>query len=389
LEGKRCERKGPPRGGKGEETASNDRDKPIPPSRDAILRGSIVRPSLEALGQCIGTNEYAELKWLIKRQGLLDKQPAYYTYKILLTSGMLALSLALVLLTDTLWLQLLNAAYLAFIFTQIAFIGHDLGHRQIFHADRKSALLGLVVGNLILGLSRGWWVDKHNRHHANPNHDELDPDIDFPILAFSEEQARSKRGFARFVVKYQAYLFFPLLMLEAFNMRIHSINFLIQKKGKYLLAEALLLTVHFALYLGLLFYLLGLWSALLFVIIHQALFGVYLGSVFAPNHKGMPVLDKDTKMDFLRRQVLTSRNLKAHPLTDFLFGPLGCQIEHHLFPTMPRNNQRKAEKIVKAFCREKSIAYHETSVLRSYREILQHLHQVTVPLRTDEMSEVK
>jgi fatty acid desaturase len=329
------------------------------------------------------------LKWLIKRQGLLDKQPAYYTYKILLTSGMLALSLALVLLTDSLWLQLLNAAYLAFIFTQIAFIGHDLGHRQIFHSDRKSALLGLVVGNLILGLSRGWWVDKHNRHHASPNHDELDPDIDFPILAFSEEQARSKRGFARFVVKYQAYLFFPLLMLEAFNMRIHSINFLIQKKGKYLLAEALLLTIHFALYLGLLFYLLGLWSAVLFVIIHQALFGVYLGSVFAPNHKGMPVLDKDTKMDFLRRQVLTSRNLKAHPLTDFLFGPLGCQIEHHLFPTMPRNNQRKAEKIVKAFCREKSIAYHETSVLRSYREILQHLHQVTVPLRTDEMSEVK
>jgi fatty acid desaturase len=376
-------------GGKGEETASNDRDKTIPPPRDAILRGSIVRPSLEAPGQCIGTNEYAELKWLIRRQGLLDKQPAYYTYKILLTSGMLALSLALVLLTDTLWLQLLNAAYLAFIFTQIAFIGHDLGHRQIFHSDRKSALLGLVVGNLILGLSRGWWVDKHNRHHANPNHDELDPDIDFPILAFSEEQARSKRAFARFVVKYQAYLFFPLLMLEAFNMRIHSINFLIQKKGKYLLAEALLLTVHFALYFGLLFYLLGLWSAVLFVIIHQALFGVYLGSVFAPNHKGMPVLDKDTKMDFLRRQVLTSRNLKAHPLTDFLFGPLGCQIEHHLFPTMPRNNQRKAEKIVKAFCREKSIAYHETSVLRSYREILQHLHQVTVPLRTDEMSEVK
>jgi fatty acid desaturase len=191
------------------------------------------------------------------------------------------------------------------------------------------------------------------------------------------------------VLKYQAYLFFPLLLLEAFHMRIHSINFLIQKKAKYLIAEALLLIVHFVLYFGILFFLLGLWPAVLFIVIHQAFFGLYLGSVFAPNHKGMPVLDKETKMDFLRRQVLTSRNLKAHPLTDFLFGPLGCQIEHHLFPTMPRNNQRKAEKIVKTFCRERSIAYHETSVLQSYREILQHFHQVTAPLRTEEMSEVK
>jgi fatty acid desaturase len=354
-----------------------------------MLEGGIARPSLEAHTPSVGTNEYAELKRLIKRQGLLDKQPAYYTYKILLTSGMLALSLALVLLTDTLWLQLLSAVYSAFAFTHIAFIGHDLGHRQIFHSGRKSALLGLVVGNLILGISRGWWVDKHNQHHANPNHDELDPDIDFPILAFSEEQARSKQGFARFVVKYQAYLFFPLLLLEAFNMRVHSINFLIHKKAKYLAAEALLLIVHFALYFGLLFYLLGFWSAVLFIVIHQALFGLYLGSVFAPNHKGMPVLDREAKMDYLRRQVLTSRNLKAHPLTDFLFGPLGCQIEHHLFPTMPRNNQRKAEKTVKVFCRERSIAYHETSVLQSYREILQHLHQVSAPVRTAEMSEVR
>jgi hypothetical protein len=83
----------------------------------------------------------------------LDKQPANYAYKILLTSGMLALSLSLVLLTNTMWLQLLNAVYLAFVFTQIAFIGHDLGHRQIFHSARKSALLGLIVGNLTLGLS--------------------------------------------------------------------------------------------------------------------------------------------------------------------------------------------------------------------------------------------
>jgi fatty acid desaturase len=361
----------------------NDQDKVIRRQRGATLhKGGMGHPSCEALAPRISTNEYAELKSVIKQQKLLDRQPAYYTCKILLTLSMLALSLTFLLITDSFWLQLLNAAYLAFVSTQLAFIGHDAGHRQIFQSARKSDLLGLIIANLILGLSRGWWVDKHNQHHANPNHIDLDPDVDFPILVFSDEQASSKRGLTRSIVKYQAYCFFPLLMLEAFNLRVHSIRFLVQRKAKYLLIEALLLVAHFALYFGLLFYLLGVWQAVLFIVIHQALFGLYLGSVFAPNHKGMPVLDKDSQVDFLRRQVLTSRNLKAHRVTDFLFGPLGCQIEHHLFPTMPRNNQRKAEKFVKAFCRERSIAYHETSVLQSYREILQHLHQVSAPLRT-------
>ncbi len=344
--------------------------------------GAAVRDSVEPPALPVRESEYTELKRLIKLRGLLDKQPAYYAYQLLLASGMLALSLSLLLVTDNLALQLLNAAFLAFVFTQIAFIAHDAGHRQIFHSTRKNDIFSLFLGNLVLGLSRGWWVDKHNRHHANPNHTDLDPDIDIPILAFSEGQALCKQGFPRFMVKYQAYLFFPLLLLEAFYLLIHSTRFLF-KKGvkKYLLAETLLLVAHITLYSGLLFYLLGAWSAVLFIVVHRALFGLYLGSSFAPNHKGMPVLDKDNQMDSLRRQVLTSRNLKALPGTDFLFGPLGCQIEHHLFPSMSRNNLREAEKIVKVFCQERSIAHHETSVLQSYREILQHLHQVSAPLR--------
>ncbi len=346
--------------------------------------GVPIHPLVKPPASRIRTNEYAELKRLIKQQGLLDKQPAYYIGKILLTTGMLALSLTFLIVIDNPWLQLLNAAYLAFVFTQIAFIVHDAGHRQIFRSPRKNDIFSLFASNLAIGVSREWWVDKHNRHHGNPNDPTLDPDVNIPVLAFSEEQARGKQGFPRFIVKYQAYFFFPLLLLEAFHLRIRSTSFLIQQKvKKYLFTEALFLVVHFALYFGLLVYLLGIWQAILFIVVHQALLGLFLGSVFAPNHKGMLILSGDGRIDFLRQQVLTSRNLKAHPVTDFLFGPLGCQIEHHLFPAMPRNNQRKAEKIVKAFCRERHIAYHETSVLQSYREILQCLHQVSAPLREE------
>ena len=125
-----------------------------------MLGDGMVRPSLKALAPGVGTNEYAELKGIIKQQGLLDKQPAYYTYKILLTLGMLALSLTILLVIDNLWLQLLNAAYLAFVFTQIGFIGHDLGHRQILGDTRKNTI-GSLIFTLLLGTSGELWVRTH------------------------------------------------------------------------------------------------------------------------------------------------------------------------------------------------------------------------------------
>src|ERR671920_92458 len=328
------------------------------------------------------TTQYAELKRLIKQNGLLDRQPAYFVGKISLTLGLLAVSLTLLLIFDNPWLQLLNAAYLAFVFVQISLLAHDCGHRQFsFHASRKNDWATLILGNLLLGVSREWWIDKHNEHHAHPNQIDADPDVDIPLLAFEVEQALDKRGLARFVVQYQAYLIFPLSLLQALSMHIKSVRFLIENKAKSTSAEALLLGAHFALYFGLLFSVLEPLPAMLFIGVHRGLFGMYMVSIFAPNHKAMPVLDRDSQLDFLRRQVLTSRNVIAHPITDFWYGGLNYQIEHHLFPRLPRNKLREAQPIVKDFCRAHAIAYHETSVLQSYREILQHLHEVGAPLR--------
>jgi fatty acid desaturase len=338
----------------------------------------------------IPLNDYSELKRLIRQNGLLQKQPAYYIYLLLLLMGLLIVSLSILVTIRNPWLQLLNAAFLAFIFTQIGFISHDACHRQIFHTAWKNDLLSLLLGNLLLGMSQGWWTTKHNLHHGKPNQLDLDPDIDIPVLAFSEEQARNKQGLPRLIVKYQAYLFIPFLLLEAFSLKYHSIRFLVQKKAKYQRTEVLLLCIHFVLYLSSIFFFIGGWYACFFILVHQSLLGFYLSISFASNHKGMLMLDRESQMDFLRQQVLTTRNLKAHPFTDFVFGSLSCQIEHHLFPGMPRSNLRMAAKIVKAFCQERSIEYYETSVLQAYREILQHLHQVGASLRqTKEKNERK
>jgi fatty acid desaturase len=328
------------------------------------------------------TNQYAQLKHLIKKNGLLDRQPAYYVAKITFTLGLLAVGLALLFLLGDSWFQLLNAVYLAFVFVQIALLAHDFGHRQFsFRTPWKNDWLTLLFGNLLLGISRQWWIDKHNEHHGHPNQLDVDPDVDIPLLAFEEEQALEKRGFARFVVKHQAALIFPLSLLQALSMLGSSIEFLAAKKAKSPLVEALTICAHFVVYFALLFWVLDPLQALLFVVIHHGLFGTYMVSVFAPNHKAMPLLERDSTVDFLRRQVLTSRNVVAHPITDFWYGGLNYQIEHHLFPRLPRNKLKEAQPIIRGFCRDQGIAYYETSVLQSYKEILQHLHAVGAPLR--------
>ena len=330
------------------------------------------------------SHQYAELKGLIKREGLLDQQPAYFASKSMLTFGLLAVSAALLLIIENTWFQLLNAAYLAFVFVQISLLAHDCGHKQItFRASWKNDLLTLVLGNLLLGVSRQWWIDKHNEHHGHPNQIDVDPDIDIPLLAFEEEQALDKRGLARFVVKYQAFLIFPLSLLQSISMQRSSIEFLVEKRARRARAEALFMVLHFVLYFGLLFYALEPVQALLFIAVHRGLYGMYMVSIFAPNHKAMPLLEQDSEEDFLRRQVLTSRNVFSNPVTDFWYGGLNYQIEHHLFPRMPRNNLRAAQPIIRGFCRVHEIAYHETGVLQSYKEILQHLHGVGAPLRKE------
>jgi fatty acid desaturase len=338
-----------------------------------------VNPETAAPSQA---NQYATLKRIVKERGLMVRQPAYFAGKFALTLGMLAVSLSLLLSFGSTWLQLLNAAFLAFVFVQISFLAHDCGHRQFtLPTARQNDWITLILGNLLLGVSREWWIDKHNEHHGHPNQLDVDPDVDIPLLAFEEEQALGKTGVARFVVEHQAALIFPLSFLQAASMVRSSVRYLLEKKAKRPLTEALVMVAHYAAYFGVLFLVLEPLLAVVFVAVHRGLYGVFMVSVFAPNHKAMPMLEQGSQMDFLRRQVLTSRNVRSHPITDFWYGGLNYQIEHHLFPGMPRNKLREAQPIVREFCREHGIGYHETGVLRSYREILGHLHEVGAPLR--------
>ncbi|GAB3976328.1 acyl-CoA desaturase [Plantactinospora veratri] len=326
-------------------------------------------------------SDFAVLSRRISGEGLMQRRPAYYIVRLTVVALMLVGGWTAFFVIGSSWWQLLTAAFLAVTFTQVALVAHDLAHRQVFRTKRPGEFAGRLAGNLAVGMSYGWWMDKHTRHHNNPNHDDLDPDVAPEVLIWATESAIGRRGLKGFITRHQAALFFPLLTLLAVDLKVSSIKALRNGTVKRPALETTLLILHAVGYLAALLIVLSPLQAVAFLLVHQALFGVYLGMTFAPNHKGMP--HPTGEEDYLRKQVLTSRNVRGGWLTDAALGGLNYQIEHHLFPGMPTPNLRKAQPIVQAYCAEIGVGYEQTSLVTSYRQALRHLHEVGAPARAE------
>lgn len=300
----------------------------------------------------------------------------------------LAATVAGMVLVGDSWWTLLLALPLAVFWSRTAFFGHDAGHAQISGDRRVSRAVGLFHSNLLLGMSYGWWNDKHNRHHANPNHVDKDPDVGVGVMVWTQKQAADREGFSRWLTRNQAQLFFPLLLLEGIALKIYGFQTVLSKDEcrqptRERVVEGLLLLTHLAAYAALLLTVMSPGKAVVFALAHHALFGLHLGMTFAPNHKGMEMPDPDgDRWGHLQRQVLTSRNVRGGVLTDWFLGGLNYQIEHHLFPSMPRPHLRLAQSLVSEHCRSLGIPYAQTSLTDSYRQALTHMYEVGAPLRS-------
>jgi fatty acid desaturase len=336
-------------------------------------------------------SDYAGLSRQVRAARLLDRTPWRYGLRIAATVlFFLACWWALVAIGQS-WLVLVPAVLLGVASTQVAFLGHDGGHQQIAATRTGNTVVGLLAGNLLTGLSIGWWIDKHVRHHANPNKEDHDPDIGEGVFAFTTAQAANRAGrLPRAIARNQAVLFFPLLTLEGLNLHAASVRWLFRARGGRLRrTELLLLSVHVLAYLGVVLWVLSPVLAVAFVAVHQAVFGLYMGCSFAPNHKGMPIIGAEQKLDYLRRQVVTSRNVRGGWFVDQLLGGLNYQVEHHLFPSMPRTHLRKAQRLVQTYCAQHRIPYTETGLFASYACALRYLHTLGGPLRAAHLAASK
>lgn len=318
---------------------------------------------------------YAELRAVIRDAGLLKRSSWFYV-------GLIAFTLAgyLVSIWAVFWFQhyaLLTLACLSFTFFSIQLAGlmHDSGHRAVFSSPQSNNLLGYVSGGL-LGIVFDHWRLNHNAHHAHPNQLDADPDVEIPFIATSRELYLKKKGIERALIRYQAYYYFPLGSIVSFSNRLGSVSYFLGKRSPkdawklllYLAGIAFLFVLPFIVFSP-------LKAIFVFSLIHITS-GLYLANLFAPNHKGMPQLSRDAVMSFLEQQVITSRDIKGGLLTDLALVGLNYQIEHHLFPTCPRNKLKLLTPYVQDVCRRMNLEFTTVGIVETNRMILRELRAV-------------
>jgi len=318
----------------------------------------------------------------VREAGLLRRTRGFYAALFAgLCAGLLVLGVAFVLLGDS-WFQLLVAGGLGVLLTQFAFLAHEAAHRQVFASGPANDRAGRAIATGVVGISYQWWMSKHSRHHGNPNKLGKDPDIEMDTISFHEASAEAQRGWRAAFTRHQGTLFFPLLLLEGLNLHLTSFRTLLERRPVEGRArEITTILLRCALYVAVVFWVLPLGTAFAFLGVQLGVFGLYMGASFAPNHKGMPIIPADAKLDFFSKQVLTSRNVSGGWWASALLGGLNYQVEHHLFPSMPRPHLAKARLLVREHCRATGVPYTETTLARSYGIVVRYLNRVGLAAR--------
>lgn len=324
-----------------------------------------------------GVSEFTTLAKSIREQGLLRRRYGYYWTKLVALPLVLAGGLIVFILIGDTWWQLFTAAFLAILFTQIAFLGHDSAHRQIFVSGKWNDWASIVLGDLLVGMSYGWWQHKHTRHHANPNKLGVDPDIELPVIIVTPDGTPPKSRLLKWLRSHQGVFFFPILLLEGVSLHASGVRRVFARgELKRRWVEIVFLLTRLIGFPLLVFIVLSPGIAFVFLTVQLGIFGFYMGASFAPNHKGMPVVPRNASLDFLRRQVMMSRNIRGTRLLDAAMGGLNYQIEHHLFPSMPRPHLRKAAPIVAEYCRTHDVPYMQTGLLVSYAIVVRYINRL-------------
>jgi fatty acid desaturase len=345
----------------------------------APFRRTSVRTVGAGRAQNAHNSDYTALANQIKAAGLLKRRPVWYAIRTAAVVGALALGFVLLFTLGQTWWQLLVAVYFSIVFTQIAFLAHDSAHRQMFESGKRNEWFSRVAANLFVGLGYGWWMNKHSRHHANPNTMGKDGDIAPGAIVFTVEDAAKRTGMSAWLTSKQGWFFFPILMLAGLDLHVNAIKSVAgAEPTKHRAVEAILLAVRLIGFPVVVILALGPVLGGAFWLVQLFAFGLYMGGSFAPNHKGMPLIAEGERVDYLRRQVLTSRNISGRWVIPTAMGGLNYQVEHHLFPNMPSINLRKARPMVIAYCAKLGIPYTETTLLRSYGIIVRYIHKVGI-----------
>jgi fatty acid desaturase len=275
------------------------------------------------------------------------------------------------------WMWLLLVPVCSMAMLTMGFLGHDAGHYAISRKRWINDVWGHVGMTILCGMSFGFWRVRHNQHHAHCQEESGDPDMQFGVIfSVYPHSANWKTKVGRAFLAIQKWSFWPLASFYWVGLRYDAIRDLFQRP-KETKVDRFLLPLHWILLLvvpGLVF---GWPAAIIAYVAVACVSSLMTASVFIPNHIGMRRLGPGEKVGYLEHQITTSRNVLNSPLLDFYYGGLNSQIEHHLFPRVSHDRYRAMRPVVRAFCRQHGIRYHETSMYRALASVAGHLGDMT------------
>jgi len=271
-------------------------------------------------------------------------------------------------------------------YQQLGWLGHDACHHGLTPNRKWNNFLGYFFGTFLCGFSLHWWKDRHNTHHAITNVLDADPDVDnLPLFIWSEHdlpRAFVWNGITRAILPYQHYYFVPWTTTLKLIWCLQSVLFIkqteLQNKAylKSILVERLTIGAHYVFLLAVLLMTPSVGAAILFFIISEFIGGAAIALVVFMNHYSCEQIQKEVDADFLTLQLNGTININPGIFMDWFAGGLNYQIEHHLFPTMPRHNLPKLKPIVEDFCKENNLPYISLSYFECLIRILKRLSQM-------------
>ena len=297
-----------------------------------------------------------------------------------------------VVFSNNVYIQVASSISMAVFWQQMAFIGHDIGHTAVTHDLKTDSLIGIFVGNMTTGISIGWWKKSHNAHHIVTNSVEFDPDIQhLPVLAITDKFFQSVRsmyhekilyfdGLAKFFVSYQHWLYYLIMGLARYNLYVQSFLLVFSlPRGQNKYFEIFGLVFFWTWYIYLCSFLPSWTSLFIFVFVAHFLAGILhiqitLSHFSMETYHGHP-LDAFKSSEFLLSQLATTMDIDCYPWLDFIHGGLQFQIEHHLFPRLPRHRLREAKVKIQELCRKHNITYRSKTFLEANLEIIQILKE--------------
>ncbi|CAJ0601473.1 unnamed protein product [Cylicocyclus nassatus] len=318
--------------------------------------------------------------------GLMEAQPWYYVMKSATTLGFMLLAFYLQYCG---W-YFTSAISLAISWQQFGWLTHEFCHHQPTKNRKLNDMISLVFGNLAQGFSADWWKDKHNTHHAATNLIDHDGDINLaPLFAFiPADLSKYKLPVEKFILKLVPYqhLYFTLsLPLLRFSWTSQSLIWVFAENSseyrvyrRNALMEQTFLVAHWVWVLFQLYLLPTMSTRVMYFCVSQLLSATLIAYVVTFSHNSVDKFPANSRLlnNFACLQIFTTRNMTPGPLTDWLWGGLNYQIEHHLFPTMPRCNLNTCMKLVKEFCRENNLPYLVNDYFDGYALNLKQLENI-------------